>query len=407
MRRFTVLVAVAGLALWVAASAFSQADDEWSLPPVKLRPDRPSEAEPIPPAPDEREAPAEPAPAPEPLPEPAPEPAPAPEPMPAPEPAPAPAPEPMPAPVPEPGPAPEPSPAPAPEPMPAPPPAPVPEPVPAPEPMPAPEPAPAPEPVAVTTPAEPVPAPRMPTEMPAAPAPVAVTPKPEEIQAEAVEAQIEPEPETDFTGMQELGLVEEVARLRKAYGRSLLALKDYYLARGAQHKIEWVEQELKAFEATPKIRYLTIAEVVGPELKPLRRIAAADQLYKEGMDYKNYPAFPPAKKDYLKNALDKFQAIIEKYPESDKIDDAAFRMGEIYGGWYCEDWARAVQCYERCWQWDPETQYAARFNAAKIYEERLKNRIKAVELYNAVLLKSRNPDEVNQARDRIKALTGK
>jgi TolA-binding protein len=266
---------------------------------------------------------------------------------------------------------------------------------------------PAPEPITVTTPPEsrqvgtPVPAI---TEVPAAPP---RPPKPEEIQAEAVEAQIEPEPETDFTGMQELGLVEEVARLRKAYGRSLLALKDYYLARGAQHKIEWVEQELKAFEATPKIRYLTIAEVVGPELKPLRRIAAADQLYKEGLDYKNYPAFPPAKKDYLKNALDKFQAIIEKYPESDKIDDAAFRMGEIYGGWYFEDWARAVQCYERCWQWDPETQYAARFNAAKIYEERLKNRIKAVELYNAVLLKSRNPDEVNQARDRIKALTGK
>jgi TolA-binding protein len=242
------------------------------------------------------------------------------------------------------------------------------------------------------------------TEVPAAPP---RPPKPEEIQAEAVEAQVEPEPETDFTGMQELGLVEEVARLRKAYGRSLLALKDYYLARGAQHKIEWVEQELKAFEATPKIRYLTIAEVVGPELKPLRRITAADQLYKEGLDYKNYPAFPPAKKDYLKNALDKFQAIIEKYPESDKIDDAAFRMGEIYGGWYFDDSARAVQCYERCWQWDPETQYAARFNAAKIYEERLKNRIKAVELYNAVLLKSRNPDEVNQARERIKALTGK
>jgi tetratricopeptide (TPR) repeat protein len=232
-------------------------------------------------------------------------------------------------------------------------------------------------------------------------------PKPEQIQAEAVEAQLEPETETDLTGMKELGLAEEVARLRKAYGRALLALKDYYLARGAQHKIEWVDQELKAFEATPKIRYLTIAEVASPELKPLRRIPAADQLFKEGMDYKDYPAFPPAKKDYLKNALAKFQTIIEKYPESDKIDDAAFRMGEIYGGWYFEDWPRAVQCYERCWQWDPETQYAARFNAAKIYEEKLKNRIKAVELYNAVLLKSKNPDEVNHARERIKALTGK
>jgi hypothetical protein len=405
MRRLIVLLAVAALALWITREAIAQqGDDEFSLPPVKLRPDRPSKAEPIPPTPPPEAAPA-PEPAPEPLPAPAPEPAPVPAPepapLPAPEPAPVPAPEPAPLPAPEPEPAPLPAPEPAPEPAPAPLPAPKPAPVPAPEPAPLP----APEPITVTTPPEPaeVPVPAI-TEVPAAPP---RPPKPEEIQAEAVEAQIEPEPETDFTGMQELGLVEEVARLRKAYGRSLLALKDYYLARGAQHKIEWVEQELKAFEATPKIRYLTIAEVVGPELKPMRRIAAADQLYKEGMDYKNYPAFPPDKKNYLKNALDKFQAIIEKYPESDKIDDAAFRMGEIYGGWYFDDSARAVQCYERCWQWDPETQYAARFNAAKIYEERLKNRIKAVELYNAVLLKSRNPDEVNQARERIKALTGK
>ena len=393
MRRLTVLLALAGLAIWGVSSALSQAEDEWSLPPVKLRPDRPTEAEPIPPSPDDRPAPEEPAPAPEA------EPAPAPAPEPAPEPPPAPLPEPLPEPAPEPEPAPAPLPAPLPEPVPEPAPAPVPEPAPMPELVPAPEP------VDVTTPAEPATAPEVPLAPPAALTPR--TPKAEEIQAETVEAQIEPEPETDFTGMQELGLVEEVTRLRKAYGRALVALKDYYLTRGAQHKIEWIDQELAAFEAVPKTRYLTIAEVVGPDLKPAKRIPAADQLYTEGLDYKDYPAFPPAKKDYLKNALDKFQAIIEKYPESDKIDDAAFRMGEIYGGWYFEDWSRAVQCYERCWQWDPETQYAARFNAAKIYEERLKNRIKAVELYNAVLLKSNNPDEVNQARERIKALTGK
>ena len=393
MRRLTVLLALAGLAIWGVSSALSQAEDEWSLPPVKLRPDRPTEAEPIPPSPDDRPAPEEPAPAPEA------EPAPAPAPAPAPEPPPAPLPEPLPEPAPEPEPAPAPLPAPLPEPVPEPAPAPVPEPAPMPELVPAPEP------VDVTTPAEPATAPEVPLAPPAALTPR--TPKPEQIQAETVEAQIEPEPETDFTGMQELGLVEEVTRLRKAYGRALVALKDYYLTRGAQHKIEWIDQELAAFEAVPKTRYLTIAEVVGPDLKPAKRIPAADQLYTEGLDYKDYPAFPPAKKEYLKNALLKFQAIIEKYPQSDKIDDAAFRMGEIYGGWYFQDWARAVQCYERCWQWNPETNYPARFNAAKIYEEKLKNRIKAVELYNAAMLKSKNPDEVNQARERIRALTGK
>ena len=137
---------------------------------------------------------------------------------------------------------------------------------------------------------------------------------------------------------------------------------------------------------------------------PSRGIPAADELYAEGLHFRNYPAFPQSKRDYLEKALLKFQAIIEQYPQSDKIDDAAFRMGEIYGGWYFQDWARAVQCYERCWQWDPATEYPARFNAAKIYEERLKNSIKAVELYNAVLLKSKNPDEVNQARERIRAM---
>jgi hypothetical protein len=231
-------------------------------------------------------------------------------------------------------------------------------------------------------------------------------PKPEIVQSEAAEAQIAGEPVLDLAGLGEVGLVEEVARLRKAYGKALLALKDFYLEQGVHHKLQWSEQELEAYTDVPKIRYLTPAELASPQLKPERRVPAADQLYTEGLHYKEYPAFPPGKRDYLKIALQKFETIIEKYPESDKIDDAAFRMGEIYGGWYFQDWVRAVQAYERCWQWNPDTEHPAYLNAAKIYDEKLKNRRKAVELYNKAITQSRDEEKQNEARQRLSALTG-
>jgi tetratricopeptide (TPR) repeat protein len=192
----------------------------------------------------------------------------------------------------------------------------------------------------------------------------------------------------------------------------MTALKEYYTARGNSYKLDWANSEFDALVKVPKIQYLGVAEIAGPELRPLRHIDAADKLYEEGMQYKNYPAMPypmsdPGKDVYLKKSLEKFQTIIEKYPDSDKIAAAAFRLGETYGGWYFNDYARAVQCYERCWQWDPKTPLPAVFNAAKIYDEKLKNRAKAVELYNRAMTESNDQDLVNQSRDRIRALTGK
>jgi hypothetical protein len=236
---------------------------------------------------------------------------------------------------------------------------------------------------------------------------------PSDVQMDMAEAQVRPAPrETDLRGLGEVGLAEELTRTRKAYDRALLALRDYYTARGTAVKLGWVDSEIQAFDKVPKIMYLTVAEIAGPNLRPIRRIEAADQLYEEGMQNKNYPAMPfpmsnPGKDAYLKKALEKFQTIIERYPESDKIDDAAFRMGEVYSGWYYNDPTRAVECYERCWTWNPKTEHPALFNTAKIYEEKLNNRTKAVELYNRVLAESANEELQKQAADRIRALTGK
>jgi hypothetical protein len=431
-RLLLVTITLVACLAWAGSAVLAQGSDEFQLPPVKLKPDRPTQAKPIPPTPDER-TPAPPAETP---PEPPAEtpkvtppaetpkvapPAETPKVAPPPE-----APPETPKKPPEVVKPPEtPKKPPAPEiviepPIEPPPPV-IAKPAKAPAKAPAkeaktielppepalpppvtPKPAKAPD-LALPPPVTPKPAKALDLTLP----PTGTEPRPTQVQKEAVEAQVEPQPEVNLSGMGEVGLVEEVARTRKAYGRALLALKDYYVSRATNAKIEWIESELAAFDKVPKIQYLVVAELAGPNLRPTKHIEAADQLYKEGMNYKDYPAFPPGKKEYLKVAVEKFQTIIEKYPESDKIGDAAFRLGEMYGGWYFQDWARAVQSYERCWQWDPGTPYPAMFNAAKIYDDKLKNRVKAVELYNRVVAESKDQGLVGQAQDRIKALTGK
>ena len=205
----------------------------------------------------------------------------------------------------------------------------------------------------------------------------------------------------------EVETVEHLAVARESYRTALEALKQYYVSAGNATKLAWVEKELAGFMTADKFHYLNEMELSGADLRGTQSIPAADQLFKEALEFKNYPAWPDIKKEKLVLALQKFRTIITDYPTSDKIAGAAFRMGEIYEGFYFQDPVRAVQCYERSWQWNPKTEYPAKFNAAKLYDEKLMNRAKAVELYNLVVLEDSNPDHVKYAVKRIKELTGK
>ncbi len=221
-----------------------------------------------------------------------------------------------------------------------------------------------------------------------------------------MEMQVPPAmPATSLRG--EVETVEHLAVARETYRTSLEALKQYYVSAGNATKLAWVEKELAGFEAADKYHYLNEMELSGADLHGSMSIPAADQLFREAMEFKSYPAWPDIKKEKLRVALQKFRTIITDYPMSDKIAPAAFRMGEIFEGFYYQDPVRAVQCYERCWQWNPKTEYPARFNAAKLYDEKLLNRAKAVELYNIVVLEDSSKDHVKYALERIKALTGK
>jgi tetratricopeptide (TPR) repeat protein len=206
----------------------------------------------------------------------------------------------------------------------------------------------------------------------------------------------------------EVDLVEELARARQNYRQYLRALITYYNEKGFRHKAVWAERELKDLDMVKTYRYLVDAEVPGAQLRPRDSIAEADALFDDGVNYMKQgghgvPLLYNTRK--LKKALEKFNRIIREYPTSDKIDDAAFYAGEIYKE-YFNDNLRAVQYYRRVWEWNPETTHPARFQAAVVYDYRLHDRDRALELYQQVLEHEQfNRSNVRWAVDRIKQLT--
>ena len=205
----------------------------------------------------------------------------------------------------------------------------------------------------------------------------------------------------------EVEMVERVAVARETYRLTMEALKQHYVSAGNATKLHWVSKELDEFAKNEKYHYLSELELAGPDLKPTESIAAADQLYKEAVVFKDYPAFPDEKREKLKIAVQKLRTIISDYPTSDKIDDASFRLGEIYDGWYYKDAARAAVAFERCFQWNPKTILPARIKAARIYDQKLLQRDKAVILYNLIVAESPITSSREEAARRLAELSPK
>jgi tetratricopeptide (TPR) repeat protein len=206
----------------------------------------------------------------------------------------------------------------------------------------------------------------------------------------------------------EVQLVEQMARYRGSYQQHLELLAEFYDKQGNHIKAVWARQELEQLQLGPQREYLVIAEVAGPDLQADRSVVEADMLYQEGMALMRQGRgglgnlFVDKKKMYL--SIDKFNELITNYPDSDKIDDAAFQIGEIYRH-YLKDYSRAMLYYQRVWQWDAQTPLPARFGVAKIYDEYLHNRVKAIEYYEkAINLEAGYPQNVVYATNRIEEL---
>jgi tetratricopeptide (TPR) repeat protein len=179
----------------------------------------------------------------------------------------------------------------------------------------------------------------------------------------------------------EVDLVEKMEVNRQAYRQGLELLVGYYIRTGNNMKLEWAQKELNALDTMPKYNYIIEANVAPANLKVIASIPAADDLFYEAEEINKEAGRLPVLKNenQLRLALSKYNEVIRKYPTSDKIDDAAYKAGEIYE--YLKDYTIALLYFKRTFQWDPETPHPARFRAARILDQRLHNNAEALQLY--------------------------
>jgi tetratricopeptide (TPR) repeat protein len=208
-------------------------------------------------------------------------------------------------------------------------------------------------------------------------------------------------------GPSDMEIVERVLAKRREYQLALEQLRSHYLATGDLERAKWAEEELIHFHRVPKQAFRLDLDVPPPLLKAEQNIPEANELYRRAMTYKDKGWSGTEYLDNQRRAELLFQQILTNYPQSDKIDDAAYQLGDIYESRAYKQYRRAALYYERCFQWNPNTQFDARIRAARLYDKYLQERSRAMELYKEVTTHETDPKRIAEAQKRITELSGK
>lgn len=199
-------------------------------------------------------------------------------------------------------------------------------------------------------------------------------------------------------------LVERTLAARKDYQVSLEQLRAHYISVGDVERARWAEEELKQFHLVLKQAYRLELDVPPPTLKATYNIPEANDLYRRAMLYKDHGW----NTDYVYNqrrAELLLQQLLTSHPQSDKIGDTAYQLGDLYEGKAYHQPRRAAMYFERCVQWHPTTHLDARLRAARLYDRVLNERAKAIELYKEITTHETDPKRLQEAQQRLAELT--
>jgi hypothetical protein len=203
----------------------------------------------------------------------------------------------------------------------------------------------------------------------------------------------------------DLELVEQLLIARKNYQTILEKLRGHYLQTGDVERAKWAEEELIQYHRIPKQAFRLDLDVPPPTLKGAVNVPAANKLYTKAMSYKG----KGWKTDFIDNqrrAEILFQQLLTQYPQSNRISETAYQLGDIYENWPYKQYKRAALYFERCFQWNTGTHLDARMRAAHIYDRNLLNREKAMQIYKDILNHETDPARLQEADHRMKELSG-
>jgi TolA-binding protein len=203
----------------------------------------------------------------------------------------------------------------------------------------------------------------------------------------------------------EVDLVEQVIKARKDYWLSLDRLRQHYVAQNEIEKANWVEDELKGFHRVEKYSYrLDVKDVPPATLQAKSNVTEANTLFRRAIEYKNR-GFGDDYIDNQRRAEILLQGILERYPDSDKIAEVAYHLGDIYEHYKPRpQFERAAAYYERSFQWNKASTTDARLRAARIFDRQLKQFDKAKEMYKAVANHDTNSERVAEAERRLREM---
>jgi len=209
-------------------------------------------------------------------------------------------------------------------------------------------------------------------------------------------------------GAREVVLVERVIAARGDWQAALERLAELYARDGRNFRLALIRNVQQRFDPVRAYSYFLDAEVPPATLRPAEVVPQADAMFEKALTLHKQGKPLPGITDYDKQrrALMLFRRLVSEYPNSTKIAAAAFYIAEIYKEYFNED-LLAVHWYERVWQWDPHIRLPARFQAAVVYDLRLGQHAKAVQLYQEVIKHERfNLSNVRFATNRIRQLAG-
>ena len=215
-----------------------------------------------------------------------------------------------------------------------------------------------------------------------------------------------PSPPAGAPAASDIELVEHLLAARREYQASLERLRAHYLATGDPERARWAEEELLQHHRIGKQAYRLELDIPPPTLQAAYNIPEANELYRRAMTFKD----KGWGSDYIDNqrrAELLFQQILTNYPQSDKIDDAAYQLGDIYESSAYKQYRRAAQYFERCFQWNVNTQFDARLRAARLYVKYLQERTRAIELYREITTHETDPKRIAEAQKRLTDLSAK
>ena len=201
----------------------------------------------------------------------------------------------------------------------------------------------------------------------------------------------------------EAKMVQELMDARTKYQTMLEQARAWYIANGELEKARWAEEELRQYHRIPKQAFRLDKDVPPAVLKASTNMLEANELYRRAMLYKD----KGWGNDYVDNqhrAEILLRRLLNDYPQSDKIGDAAYQLGDIYESRAYRQYRRAATFFERSFQWNPTTQTDARLRAARLYDRNNIDRVRARELYAEVLKHDTDPRRMQEAQRRLTEL---